>query len=259
MKILRELDPPENKTEKEVREFFMQDEISMVCPDKDKVGVRYRLGDLNQLYLKFNENSINTISYPQFTRYVPGNIVKPKAEDWGTCLCKPCHNPELKVEAWNRLVNAGKVKEAINLQKLTSLSKDDLTNFFDTMPDNNCMVTYLEWQKEAVVTTKKRKVSKQPNKPAEATAEPAVAKTYRSVKNQLVKPMKEFISLLRDEVLFLQQHEVRQISQFRRIKEVKKYVSDPANKAIALRIDWSENETLFQVSTRLCVPEVCLI
>ena len=41
-------------------------------------------------------------------------------------------------------------------------------------------------------------------------------------------------------------HKERFRSQYRRIKEIKGIVSDPANKSKLIRVDWSENVQLFQ-------------
>ncbi|CAL4091766.1 unnamed protein product [Meganyctiphanes norvegica] len=85
--------------------FLLQDENSVVVPDikKSKKGIRYRLMTLEDLHQKFVVDEELECSYPQFTRHVPGYIIKPKPEDWGTCLCKTCLNPELKLAVIKRL------------------------------------------------------------------------------------------------------------------------------------------------------------
>ena len=37
--------------------------------------------------------------YEKFTRNTPFYITRPKPDDWGTCLCAMCLNPELKLKA----------------------------------------------------------------------------------------------------------------------------------------------------------------
>ena len=59
---------------------------------------------LHMKYLSECESVSDEISYAHFTRLVPANIVKPKPESWGTCLCMPCVNTELKVSAVNKIV-----------------------------------------------------------------------------------------------------------------------------------------------------------
>ena len=38
-------------------------------------------------------------SLSSFMRYIPASVIQPKREDWGTCLCKMCTNPQLKLDA----------------------------------------------------------------------------------------------------------------------------------------------------------------
>ena len=86
--------------ETEIENFLLDDENTIVVPDikKSKKGLRYRLLSLSNLYVKFLGEKDTDCSYSQFTRYVPDHIIKPKPEDWGTCLCSSCLNPELKLE-----------------------------------------------------------------------------------------------------------------------------------------------------------------
>ena len=80
-----------------IEEFILRDENSVVVPDKKKKHFRYRLASLEILWEKFMAEERVDCSYAQFTRYIPSNIIKPKPEDWGTCLCMICLNPELKL------------------------------------------------------------------------------------------------------------------------------------------------------------------
>ena len=87
---------------------MLNDENSIVVPDfkKSKKGLRYRLLSLKDLHLKFSlELSDIECSYETFTRFIPEIIIKPKPEDWGTCLCMTCLNPELKLEAIKRTIS----------------------------------------------------------------------------------------------------------------------------------------------------------
>ena len=49
-----------------------------------------------------------------------------------------------------------------------------------------------------------------------------------------------------EEVNQPQEHNREKISQDRRIREIRQIVLDPDNDSAAIRIDWSENATLFQ-------------
>ena len=92
-----------------VREFLNSDEDSAQCPDKNKSeNLRYRTDYLSTLHEKFVIDTGISISYAMFTRYVPSNIQKPKAQDWGMCVCKMCHNPQLKVEGLQKCLRSQK-------------------------------------------------------------------------------------------------------------------------------------------------------
>ena len=64
------------------------------------------------LYYKFLAESSETCSYETFTRHEPFNVKKASASDWGTCLCRTCLNPELKIEKLTR----EKLIDSINLE-----------------------------------------------------------------------------------------------------------------------------------------------
>ena len=138
---------------KAIIDFFERDDVSKMCPNKRrKVGdpdneaikeqVRWRLGYLSTLHLKFLAETEYSCYYAIFTKYVPFHIKKPAASDWGTCLCRICLNPELKVE---RLFRLGKLTRSCDLEnvmkdegsykkfisKLKSLSSDDDISFLE--------------------------------------------------------------------------------------------------------------------------------
>ena len=56
----------------------------------------------------------------------------------------------------------------------------------------------------------------------------------------------KFITKLVDEIKTLKEHNRRDISQFRCIKEVRCIVNEPSMKAVAIKMDWSKNAKLFQ-------------
>ena len=71
-------------------------------------------------------------------------------------------------------------------------------------------------------------------------------KSYRSVKVVLTEKSKKFIRKLLNDVAELKEHNTGKILQFHRIKEVRRIVDNPLNKAAATRMNWSENAKLFQ-------------
>ena len=96
---------PKNNLQQQVQEYLHSDVVSIVTPDlkKAKKGIQYRLASLQELHQRFQvDESAAECSYSQFTHYVPENILNPKPEDWGTCLCMTCLNPELKLESIKR-------------------------------------------------------------------------------------------------------------------------------------------------------------
>ena len=75
----------------------MQDHVSIPTPDNKKKDLRYRLGSLLCLHEQFMAEYNMDCHYSTFCSYVPETVLKHKPEDWGTCLCMTCLNPELKL------------------------------------------------------------------------------------------------------------------------------------------------------------------
>ena len=75
---------------------------------------------------------------------VPENIVKAKPEDWGTCLCMTCLNPELKLESIKRQletnVTLGIVKD--------NTYKEEVNDLIQHIKASGKTFDYLEWTKE---------------------------------------------------------------------------------------------------------------
>ena len=71
-------------------------------------------------------------------------------------------------------------------------------------------------------------------------------KSYHFVNVVLANKKYKFITKLVDEIKTLKEHNRRNISQFRRIKEVRCIVNELSMKAVAIRMDWSKNAKLFQ-------------
>ncbi|CAF3901771.1 unnamed protein product, partial [Rotaria sp. Silwood1] len=65
-------------------------------------------------------------SYSIFTRHIPSYIVSPEPNEWGTCLCMKCLNPQIKSDRINQLKNK---YPAFNC--LSSLMTNDLTSIID--------------------------------------------------------------------------------------------------------------------------------
>ena len=112
-----------------VESFFNRDDISRLCPDKKKVKnpakteeqqqIHYQLGYTETLLYKFQASENIDCSYEIFSRHVP-YVKKAGPSDWGTCLCRTCLNPELKIE---KLIRE-KLIPSINLEYVIQNDND---------------------------------------------------------------------------------------------------------------------------------------
>lgn len=213
-----------------VEAFLLNDENTVIVPDikKSKKGIRYRLLSLSDLHQKFLGDEDIECSYSQFSRCVPDNIVKPRPEDWGTCLCIFCLNPELKLESIKRTLGNVSIthNDLINEEK-----QNDINELYNQVKSSDKQFEYLEWVKEPVKKGKKGKVK---------------GASYNSKKTALSSSSENFEKLFKHDVQILQEHSNRFRSQYRKIRELKNLVVEPTNKSVFLRIDWSENVKLFQ-------------
>ena len=84
------------------------------------------------------------VSYSQFTRLIPSNVVKPKPEDWGTCLCMTCLNPEHKLDALKKLMP----EVNLSIFNFMEKSEEELEIIFDKIKKAKENVKFLEWTKD---------------------------------------------------------------------------------------------------------------
>ena len=109
---------PQTSIQQKVELFFNREDVSHVLSDTSQVskGVpnQFALGHYLQLFRKFGAKE--DCSYCTFLREIPHYVRKPKARDWGTCLCIIFLNPELKIEALQnrKLLEPVDVEEAMN-------------------------------------------------------------------------------------------------------------------------------------------------
>ncbi|CAF3414239.1 unnamed protein product [Rotaria socialis] len=139
----------------------IRNDITKLCPDKHKQidgnQIRYRLNHLNILHQQFELESTIDIDYVTFTRYIPSYIKKPNNDSWGTCLCMPCLNPQLKYEKLHQLKRKHAcIKVIVDFTPidLYDLAKDEIkiNEFKDNFTkldkeDEEILVTFCEWQK----------------------------------------------------------------------------------------------------------------
>ena len=85
--------PKKDELSQKVVNVTRDDETSMTCPDKKKEKLRYRLDYLHVLHETFLSEYQVECSYSHFCKLVRNDIVRPKPQDWGTCLSQTCLNP----------------------------------------------------------------------------------------------------------------------------------------------------------------------
>ena len=212
-------------TKEKVNAFLENDENTIVVPDvkKSKNGICYRMMSIKDLHLKFITDNDVECSYQHFARQVPDNIIKPKPEDWGTCLCMLCLNPELKLECIKRYLQ----NVTLTLDNLTDKDyEEEIKSLYKELKESDVIFEYLEWSREKVENEK--------------------SVSYFSQKNPRSKTGVEMASEFKNDIEILSNHANRFRSQYRRIGEIKKLVADPLNCSKLLRVDWSENVELFQ-------------
>lgn len=126
IRIERRIEQVEEETEfqKQVEAFFMDDQNSSPVPDKKKAGFRYRLCYLHVLHHKFMADTGVDCSYSHFCRMVPSYVIRPKPQDWGTCLCILCLNPELKLEALKKTREFKKV--CLSIEEIAKYTDEEL-------------------------------------------------------------------------------------------------------------------------------------
>ena len=70
--------------------------------------------------------------------------------------------------------------------------------------------------------------------------------SYHSKKTACSSSAKVFAEKFKSDIVEFVKHKERFRSQYRRIKEIKGIVSDPANKSKLIRVDWSEMCSCFR-------------
>ena len=219
------------ETKRKVQEWMLRDENSICVPDKKvKEGTRYRLASLEMLHMKYLSECTSVdeeVSYSHFTRLIPGNIIKPKPESWGTCLCMPCINTELKVSALRGICPC-------ELEKLRV--KEEQDRIIGELAKCKENIDYLEWKKIKTTKAAGRKETKKENEKT----------TYQSTKTACSASSKEFAEIFVRQLEEYFAHIDRAKSQYRRIREIKNQALTPGSDCKLLRLDWSENVELFQ-------------
>lgn len=210
--------------------FFHTDGVTKVCPDKKKVveidgdivPLRYRLDNLKILHQKYLASQPLNCSLSTFQRHVPKNVRRPKAYDWGTCLCATCLNPTLKYE---KLAQENIIQDVGSLETL--LASDGLDAIDDELRGvtSDANIKFACWKKV-------------PNPDAKYKG-----KISRKVIENL--PCRIVANQLRSELSMMESHLNRAHAQYHAFKmERENAMKDPSS--IVLQIDFAENMRLRQ-------------
>lgn len=154
------------------------------------------------LHEKFLADKNVDLSYSQFTRHVPKNVIKPKPEDWGSFLCMSCMNLEHKLEALR------KEMPQIDSKNIIEKEDEELNKIYSQIESSGIVFCYLEWTKEREPTNGITKVN-----------------SYHAKRVACTSPSTEFVEKLRSDLTYLKEHTRCMISQFRRIKSIKNLVN----------------------------------
>lgn len=146
--------------QKDIEEFLCQDDITKQAPDKKKQlhgkQIRYLLNHLSTIHQRFVSETGNNCHYTTFTRYVPDFVVKPNINDWGTCLCAVCINPQMKLERLQNLKSRYSIIKTVLIDGLTDITelvtdeiktKDFISNLA-ILKNERFNITYSEWIKK---------------------------------------------------------------------------------------------------------------
>ena len=100
---------------------------------------------VEDLHKKFLADEDLDCHYSTFARLVPQNIIKPKPDDWGTCLCRTCLNAELKLESAKKTMP----NVTLTLENLKDKSSEnEVKEFCNEIKASRCNFEYVEWTKE---------------------------------------------------------------------------------------------------------------
>lgn len=161
--LSNDYNPPSDTSstlQRDIQEFLCQDDVSKPAPDKKKQlngkQIRYLLNHLSTIHQRFVAETGTNCHYSTFTRYVPDFVVKPNVNDWGTCLCVTCLNPQMKFEKLQGLKSRHSTIKSLlidGLIDITELVTDEIkTRDFKSnlaiIKNEQFNITYSEWIKK---------------------------------------------------------------------------------------------------------------
>ena len=203
--------------EYQIETFMLTNENSIKLPDKKEEHLIYRLTYLNVQRGKFLAEYKVDCSYSNFCKLVPSNIIKPKLQDCGTCLCMSCLNPQLNMEALCNL----DLSLYADTEEVIKYTETELHEWSEKIRQIKWPICYLYWRKEK-----------------KGSDENHVARTYLNTKKTKTVTSTVFADDAIKDIKELFDHPKRMISQFRIIKEIKEIIAEN-NNSLCIRVDWS--------------------
>ncbi|KAF0720389.1 1 2C2-dihydroxy-3-keto-5-methylthiopentene dioxygenase, partial [Aphis craccivora] len=199
----------------DIRDFFEDDEVSMVCPGK----VNYKIG------------------YVSFCKLKPFWVVQHKVSERDKCLCKVHANIEFLVSALfkKNIIDNANIKEFARhvcchidnvacLQRMCDNCKDLQIpyNLFDT----DATVTYFKWQVKSENFTDKNNKTRS---------------VKHTVKDKITVSVMDAVNTFNDDYIKYLYHEGNVIHQFRAIKMLKTKLNP---NEVLIHSDFSENYSM---------------
>ena len=218
----------ESPLNKSVVAFAVENSCEVPDMRATKKGLRYFYSYKYVLWMHFKSSESSDISYSQFCRYWPNNIVKPKIEDFGSCKCQTCENVELLVSGLKRSGYLSRDHEVEIMIKDTrdgddgyeKLFKEELENL-KTGENKDKPVSFLQWEKvnKSGKTGTKRDVVQRVQK---------ILSCQEAVKN------------MEEKYENLKKHLDRNFTIKKTLKEKREMVMDSDDMAY-VHMDWAEN------------------
>ena len=200
--------------------------VADLVDESKKVPVKFRLGTIMTLHSKFESECDTCVSVEIFRINIPFNVIKPNPNDWGTCLCGMCINPELKLDA---LADTTQDKTFKWTDDKDYNEIDDLLERVKALAISKQAVIYNEWQ-----IVKIRKIVKGRLVESKVSRKVPVKESMKVFKLKLIKDLER-----------LKDHLQRVHSQFKAFKEAR-LEAETNPEVVTLQADWSENKKLSQ-------------
>ena len=125
--------------------FFDRKDIAKPCPDTKRM-----VGNAHLLGIDWGEYECYTGGLEWLRQNISFHVVCPKPNDWSTCSCTTCINPETKMDA---LANFTKDPSLRWDEGKSYDSTDCLISYIKAVDDEQRTILYNEWQKTEVTRT----------------------------------------------------------------------------------------------------------